>query len=473
MGGRVRRCTACGALHREGVPRCERCGERLDSAVLVSDRPHSPVPPRGPLTSRILGSHTLLAGRYRILRALKAGGMGSIYLASDGHLGGRLCAVKEMLDNFANEDERQEGLLWFAREAQMLGRLQHPCIPEIYDYFIEAGRYYLSIEYIEGENLEDRLARMGTPGLPEQQVLEWASLIADVLQYLHTRTPPIIFRDLKPANVMLTPEGDIRLIDFGIARVFSPVRQATMVGTPGFCPPEQYQGLADPLSDLYALAATVHNLLTGRDPRDGQPFSFPPARKLVPQISVATESLLEGALRIELSERGPRIQEFGRQARRIASELSSGLVPSLAGSMAMHAPGDPLPPTRMVVPYSGMHLGRLNKGQSHMVEMPIANEGKTELRTALHANVGWLRVPDGQLRVPCGSTVRVPIRLDASNLATGKHTARIELDGNGGTVNVPVEVQVTFWLFTGAGPLLLASIGFAVVLVVIAHFLLA
>jgi serine/threonine-protein kinase len=419
----------------------------------------------------VLRPQATLANRYHIIRALKSGGMGSIYLASDMDMGGRPCAIKEMLDRFTNDDDRQEGQVWFAREAEMLGRLRHPCIPEIYDYFIESGRFYLSLEFIEGENLEDRLASMGTPGLPEQQVLEWAAQIADVLHYLHTRTPPIVFRDLKPANVMYTPQNEIRLIDFGIARVFSPVRQATMVGTPGYCPPEQYQGLAEPLSDLYALAATIHHLLTGRDPRDGQPFSFPPVRKLIPQISAATESLLDGALRIDLSERGPRIQEFGRQARRIAGELAQGFVPSLSGSMAMHAPGDPLPPTRMVVPSTPVHFGRRNKGETHLVELPIANDGHTELRTALHSSAGWLQVPDGQLRVPCGSTVRVPLRLDTASLPTGKHRALIELDGNGGTANVPVEVQVVFWLFNGAGPLLVASLGFIAVLAALAYVL--
>jgi hypothetical protein len=136
------------------------------------------------------------------------------------------------------------------------------------------------------------------------------------------------------------------------------------------------------------------------------------------------------------------------------------------------APGDPLPPTRMTAPLNGVHFGNLNRGEQHLVDLPIANEGSTELRAMLHANVQWLQVPEGQLRVPCGSMVQVPIRLDAANLPVGIHRARIEVDGNGGTVTVPVEVRISYWLFNGAGMLLLSSVGFAVILALLAHVLL-
>ena len=414
----------------------------------------------------------MLANRYRILRALKTGGMGAVYLASGSHLGGRLCAIKEMLDAFPSDDARREGQLWFAREAQLLGRLRHPSIPEIYDYFIEDGRFYLVLEYIEGENLEDRLARLGTPGLPEGPVLEWAAQIAEVLQYLHTQAPPVIFRDLKPANVMVTRDETIRVVDFGIARVFTPVRQATLVGTPGYAPPEQYQGLADPLSDLYALAATVHHLLSGRDPRDAPPFSFQPIRALAPTVSAATGYLLEGALRMEMAERGPRVEEFGRQARRISGELAQGLAPSLRGALAVQAPGDPLPATRVVVPFPGLTFGRLARGAEHTVGFPLSNEGPSELRAVLHSNVKWLIVPEGQLRVPCGSTAQVPLRIDASAMPTGMHRAMIEIDGNGGTMNVPVEARIVGWIANGASALLVITVAGAALLAVLVQILL-
>ena len=467
----MRPCPACGETPLAEATRCARCDESLLSVTPGSLlRNTSVARATVPAAHQPLTPHAVLAGRYRILRALKSGGMGSVYLASDSHLGGRLCAIKEMLDRFPSEEARLDGQLWFAREAQMLGRLRHGCIPEIYDYFIEGGRFYLSLEYIEGENLEDRVGRLGTPGLPEVQVLGWAAQICEVLQYLHDCKPPIIFRDLKPANVMLTGDGAIRLVDFGIARVFSAVRQNTMIGTPGYCPPEQYQGMAEQRSDLYSLAASVHHLLSGRDPRDSAPFSFPLLRGLAPHVSEATERLIAGALTIELSDRGPAIPDFARQLRRIESELAQGLQPAIGGSMGLHAPGDPLPPTRVVAPFGGASFGRLAIGQQHTVSIPINNEGPHELRAVLRSNARWLVVPEGQLRVPCGSTVRVPLRIDTSGVPAGSHQAKVTFDGNGGTVVVPVEVRLVNWLNSGSVALLGATLAFAAILALIAHF---
>jgi hypothetical protein len=126
----------------------------------------------------------------------------------------------------------------------------------------------------------------------------------------------------------------------------------------------------------------------------------------------------------------------------------------------------------MAVPFGGANFGRLTRGEEHVVEFPIHNDGPSELRTVLHANVGWLHVPGGQLRVPCGSTVHVPLRLNAIKLSTGHHTASIELDGNGGIVTVPIEVRVVHWFYNGATALLVICVGFAALLGVLAHLLL-
>ncbi|HVA92718.1 MAG TPA: serine/threonine-protein kinase, partial [Chloroflexota bacterium] len=276
-------CPSCVSVVPAGSACCPACGASVAAGAVgsspsagsgtPSERPWQPLTP-----------FTALQERYLIKRVLKTGGMGSVYLAADIAQGNELCAVKEMLDRFATDDDRVEGREWFAREAGLLATLRHPCIPRIRDYFIEGGHYYLALDFIDGRNLEEVLEREGTPGLAERRVMEWAAHIAELLAYLHANTPPIIFRDLKPANVMLAGDGKLYLVDFGIARVFSVVRQGTMVGTPGYCPPEQYQGLAEPLSDLYALAATCHHLLSGRDPREASPFSFPPIRGIAPQV---------------------------------------------------------------------------------------------------------------------------------------------------------------------------------------------
>jgi serine/threonine protein kinase len=376
-----------------------------------------------------------------------------------------------MLERFTDEDEREEGRAWFRREATTLANLHHDLIPQIYDYFIEHGRYYLALEYIDGENLEDLLARKGRPGLPERMVLNLAAAICEVLIYLHSQTPPLIFRDLKPANIMITHGGNVRLVDFGIARSFSALRGVSMVGTPGYAPIEQYHGLADALSDLYSLAATMHHLLTGSDPRVAPPFTHKPARTLVPGISRATERLLEGALHKEPADRGPHIEEFGRQLRRIETDLAQGLVPAVIDTVAIHTPDVRMPPTHMTIALGTMDLGTKTRGALHTVSFPVSNDGKAELRVVMRANVPWLHTPDGQLRVPPGNLVKVPLNIDCTALPIGRHKARIEFDGNGGVESVTVEVRVTYWWFNGAGMLMAGGVGIAGVLAILAHIL--
>jgi serine/threonine protein kinase len=393
--------------------------------------------------------------------------MGSVYLAADIEQGNELRAVKEMLDRFVSDDDRLEGREWFAREASLLAELHHSCIPRIHDSFIEAGRYYLVLDFIEGRNLEEVLEREGTPGLAERRVMSWAAHLAELLTYLHGHTPPIIFRDLKPANVMVTDDGKLYLVDFGIARVFSVVRQGTMVGTPGYCPPEQYQGLAEPLSDLYALAATCHHVLSGRDPRLASPFSFPPIRGIVPQVSKATENLLVGALLIDPEQRGPSMEEFGRHARRIAHDLESGVAPILTGSLGQYAPGGSLAPTHMALPVRVLRLGPLPTGAHRVEQLQVANDGSVELRVLMRSSVPWLQAPAGQLRVAQGTSVPVPIQIDTNNLAPGRYHARLELEGNGGTESVEVDIVLRHWIFNRLNGFL----GFAALAILAAAFL--
>ena len=172
------------------------------------------------------------------------------------------------------------------------------------------GAQYLAMDFVRGEDLEE-VIRKHPGGLPEQQVLEWADEICDVLGYLHNHKPePIIFRDMKPSNVMIEPDGKVKLIDFGIAKVFERAERGTQIGTPGYAPPEQYQGLATVESDIYALAATLHHMLTGRDPRDEPPFSFPPVYGLKPTISKRTSEALQKALQMNPDDRFQSIAEF-------------------------------------------------------------------------------------------------------------------------------------------------------------------
>jgi len=252
---------------------------------------------------------TVLQGRYAIERLLGGGGMGMVYLAHDQRLANRPCAIKEMVDHFIDQAQRIEANEYFAREADTLAQLKHQAIPAITDRFELANRHYLVMEYVEGRNLEEELAARGEP-LPEGLVIDIARQLCDVLAYLHGLAPPIIYRDMKPSNVMIHSKGRVVLVDFGIARLFKAARKGTMIGTLGFAPPEQYQGLVDPRSDIYSLGATLHYVLTGRDPEKFPPFSFPPVHELRPAVSSNLAGAIDAALAYEVNGRPGRVQEF-------------------------------------------------------------------------------------------------------------------------------------------------------------------
>ncbi len=245
---------------------------------------------------------TVLAGRYQIERFLAGGGMGVVYIAQDQRLAERRVAIKEIFDRFTNPEERAQAIEYFHREADTLSQLTHPAIPAIFDRFGEGNCHYLVMDFIEGTNLEQEIAGLGGQ-LPESRVIEIGRELCDVLTYLHSFSPPIIYRDMKPGNVIVRPDGRITLIDFGIARIFSPQGKATLIGTPGFAPPEQYSGQVDERSDIYGLAATLHYILTGRDPEQHPPFSCPPVLSEKPDTSPFLAQAIDHALAYKAEER--------------------------------------------------------------------------------------------------------------------------------------------------------------------------
>jgi len=263
-----------------------------------------------------LAEGALLQGRYRILGVLGAGGMSTVYKAQDLRFPKvqRLCAIKEMTNTATDPQVRALILRNFEREAGILATLSHPAIPQVYDYFSEGDHSYLVQEFIRGKDLEALLGE--TEGfLPEAQVVGWAVQICDVLTYLHNHKPnPIIFRDLKPANIMLDDQGRTRLVDFGIAKVFQSGQKGTMIGTEGYSPPEQYRGIAEPRGDLYALAATIHHLLSKQDPRLEPPFSFQerPIHQTNPLVSAELQEILDRALEYDINRRFGSAEEMKR-----------------------------------------------------------------------------------------------------------------------------------------------------------------
>ncbi len=235
--------------------------------------------------------------------------MGSVYQARDLRFPNvtKLCAVKEMM-NLATEPQMRKTIAQnFEREANILATLDHPAVPEIFDYFSEDNRSFLVMEFVTGKTLEE-LMEESDEFFAEDKVLDWAIQICNVIAYLHSHKPkPVIFRDVKPSNIMLDMHDRIRMIDYGIAKTFQAGERGTMIGTEGYSPPEQYRGDAGPASDVYSLGATLHALLTRQDPRLEPPFSFAerPIRRVNPDVSPAFEAVVMKSLSYNVDDRFP------------------------------------------------------------------------------------------------------------------------------------------------------------------------
>ncbi|HEY73023.1 MAG: hypothetical protein B6I35_00675 [Anaerolineaceae bacterium 4572_32.2] len=326
----MRLCEKCGFdANRDTARFCARCGQLLGSSDLPAESSghvqvsqdttrmskQSPPPVQAAPWSdwddrALLSAGATVRERYRVAQVLGKGGMGAVYLVEDLALYGKQWALKELLEHFSNQAERKEAIEQFQREVQMLVSLNHPNLPEVVNAFESGGRHYLVMEYVEGQTLQELLEATPDRRLPEEQALGWCAQICDVLNYLHSHDPPVIFRDLKPANVMITPQGQVKLIDFGVARLFDPAKgtDTLKMGTIGYAPPEQYsgQGQTTPRSDVYALGATLYDLLTGDSP-EGHPFVFTPIRQLNRQISARTARAVSKAVELDPGDRFPSV----------------------------------------------------------------------------------------------------------------------------------------------------------------------
>ncbi len=266
-------CDQCGTANRSQARFCTICGASLGMIYSGKTTIHNS---STTLTGR-LNADTLLGQRYRIKHQLGQGGMGAVYLAEDTRFGIAYRAVKELSQHGLSQHELQDAETAFEQEAMLLANLLHPHLPRIYDHFLEDGRWYLVMDYIEGETLESRLSKIPNgDSFGIDKTLHVALQLCDVLSYLHSRQPPIIFRDLKPDNIMLTPDNHVYLIDFGIARVFKPGQafDTITLGSPGYAAPEQYgKAQTTAAADIFSLGATLHHMLTNHDPSDS-PFQF-------------------------------------------------------------------------------------------------------------------------------------------------------------------------------------------------------
>jgi outer membrane protein assembly factor BamB/tRNA A-37 threonylcarbamoyl transferase component Bud32 len=288
-------------------------------------------PPSQPAAQSIEGrlpDGHMLQNRYRILELHAVGGMSTVYKAQDLRFTKvtRLCIIKEMLNTATDPQVRAMVKSHFEREANILAALNHPCIVQVYDFFSEGARNYLVLEFVDGKDLEDILNE--TDGfLSEAQVVNWAIQVCEVLSYLHSHDPqPIVFRDIKPSNIMLDSHGRIRLIDFGIARIFQSGQKGTMIGTEGYTPPEQYRGSAEPRVDIYALGATMHHLLSKQDPKLEAPFSFQdrPIHRTNPTVSRELTEIINKALEYDIDKRYGSAEEMQRALAALSSARIRG-----------------------------------------------------------------------------------------------------------------------------------------------------
>jgi serine/threonine protein kinase len=279
--------------------------------------------------SSSLKGNAMLLDRYKIMGVIGGGGMGTVYQARDMHFpdAHRMAAIKEMQTLATDPTLRQSTLKTFQREANILATLSHPAIPKIYDFFDDGERAYLVMEFINGSDLELLLQK--TKELPIDKIVDWAIDLCDVLHYLHSHEPePIVFRDMKPSNVMIDSRGNVRLIDFGIAKTFVSGVKHTMIGTEGYSAPEQYKGDVTPQSDIYSLGATLHHVLTRKDPRLEPPFSFAerPLREANPKIPQGLADIIERALSFDVKNRFQSCAEMkdALEALRARPQLYTG-----------------------------------------------------------------------------------------------------------------------------------------------------
>ncbi len=258
----------------------------------------------------------LLQSRYHILRRIGGGGMSMVYLAEDIRLPARRCAVKELSPVQIPPQDRTWTIQTFQQEAHILSGLHHPGLTAVTDYFFEGGNWYLVMDYVDGETLRNRLQREPGSRLSLQEAFGIVGQLCDVLEYIHGQTPLVVFRDLKPDNMMLTPQEQVRLIDFGVARFFRPgqMRDTVNLGTPGYAAPEQYGSLGqtDSRTDIYSLGVLLHQILTGYDPTT-TPMSLPSARVINPDLPQQVEAVIQQATQLQPNQRFQSVHQF-RQA---------------------------------------------------------------------------------------------------------------------------------------------------------------
>lgn len=267
----------------------------------------------------------VLHDRYKVREQIGQGGTGSIYLAEDMVLQGRLCALKEVEHNQTLPPEIfKQARDQFFREASVLARLDHPNLPKVSDFFSEGSRDYLVMDFVPGKDLRERMqeARRNNSFLPERLVLDWAAQISQALNYLHQQNPPIIHRDIKPSNLKITPSGLIKLVDFGLVKIMAPDEVTITIiqgqGTAHYTPLEQYGGgdtHTDPRADIFSFGSTLYHLLTNEPPTEARKRfldtrSLVRPREINPHLSSLVEKAVLWAMALHPDSRPATVMDF-------------------------------------------------------------------------------------------------------------------------------------------------------------------
>src|SRR6266704_2821685 len=272
--------------------------------------------------------NTLFRNRYFIMSQVGAGGFGSVYKARDTQNGDRLVAIKEVSLLGLHPHAMIEATAAFQREVSVLSQLDHPNLPRLYEYFQDPGHWYMVMDFIAGETLEEYQSKAPNRHLLLSEVLDIGLQLCRVLEYLHSQQPPVVFRDLKPANIMRTPAGQLYLIDFGIARYFKPgqTKDTIALGSLGYAAPEQYgKAQTTPRADIYSLGAVLHQLLTAEDPSE-TPFRFTPLRvNSYPNLS-KLGILIERMVDMDANKRPASVAEIKQELQHIANVWKAAMM---------------------------------------------------------------------------------------------------------------------------------------------------
>jgi formylglycine-generating enzyme required for sulfatase activity/serine/threonine protein kinase len=364
----------------------------------------------------MLANGTLLQERYRIIRLLARGGMGAVYEAEAVHLGNAPVAVKQTFYNEQQRVLREQ----FEREAATMARLRHPALPRVSDHFVEGGGQFLVMEFVPGDDLFTLLKRRGRP-FDCGQVMAWAETLLDALNYIHTQFPPVIHRDIKPQNLKLTPQGELFLIDFGLAKSAStPTHSSASLHayTLSYAPPEQIEGAGtDPRSDIYSLAATLHHLLAGEPPVDARVrqeivrYQAPDPLRLLhqvnPQIPPAVAMVIARAMALD------------REGRYVSAAAMLQALRDAGHFIAMTTPEAPFPPRPQSHDERGLRYQSLpSESDTELLPVPpreqphpsVAARPSQSVESTLRAEVVPVPAPQRAMKpIIIGAALALPV----------------------------------------------------------------